>query len=552
MRVRNLPLFRAATFSLILCAPSILTSCTQGAGSRTTDPGPRLPDALPLPDEPERLIYLDTPQRYLDEIAALGGSSLFDREMIAAVLGESIGDESLAEAIARSMDWSRPLAIVQLDTRETIASIPLRPDVDPALQPAIDALSRKGSFGARALSTANDEPAAPRLLWRNGDELAVATSLRGLATAGALRQRYGDVPIQISLGGLGEDARVQRVQATGSVDAIDIRLQIKEMDGLLSSVSARGGALTSLANHDEISLGGSFAWTGADAWIRGTVAQISDTISEQPFLIRSLAEKIGRRANAVLRTWDGRCFVGFSARDEFLFGLGSNDPKKSGVAMLRLFGGIAEDLAMLRNFFDEAPSVSLRKNVGDAAGEPIHRLSIGNIRSQVPSNLRGFLDERGRITLHFAFSRHTGAGMFVVGSEGLATLRGWLKHSADAPGQEAYTDDLASVRTSVPILSLQDVERNEALDRLFALPTMTRARSVTVSMDGPDALLVRYRTSDTGSDASHVRQAKLSTLRVGDAPPGSPLRRSAQGDDEGVENDAATPARGGFMGPSKL
>ena len=520
MHVRKLPPFRAATFSLLLCLPPVLTSCSPGAGSRAMAPGPRLPNALPLPDDPERLVYLEAPQRYLDEIGALGGSSLFDHEMIAAVLGDSIGDKPLAEAIVRSVDWSRPLAMVQLDTPETIASIPLRPDADPGLQPAIDALSRKGSFGARALSNPNDDPAAPRLLWRDGDELAVATSLRGLATASALMQRYGDAPIHISLDGLGEDARIQRIQATGSADAMDVKVQIKDMGGLLSSVSARGGALTSLASHDAISLGGTFSWTGADAWIRSTVAQISDTISEQPFLIRSLAEKIGRRANAVLRTWDGRCFVGFSSRDEFLFGLGSSDPKKSGVAMLRLFGGIAEDLAMLRSFFDEAPSVSLRKNVGDAAGEPIHRLSIGNIRSQIPSNLRGFLDDRGRLTLHFAFSRHTGAGMFVVGGDGLATLRGWLKHSAGAPGQEAYADDLAAVRTSLPILSLQDVEQKEALERLFALPTLTRARSVTVSKDGPDGLLVRYRAIDTAASASDSRQARLSTPRVGDAPPG--------------------------------
>ena len=118
------------------------------------------------------------------------------------------------------------------------------------------------------------------------------------------------------------------------------------------------------------------------------------------------------------------------------------------------------------------------------------------------------------------FSSNTGAGMFVVGGDGLATLRGWLKHSAGAPGQEAYADDLAAVRTSLPILSLQDVEQKEALERLFALPTLTRARSVTVSKDGPDGLLVRYRAIDTAASASDSRQARLSTPRVGDAPPG--------------------------------
>ncbi len=512
MRVRLHSVLRSVALSLLLCAPAALTSCSHGARDNAAR-GPRLPDALELPDDPERLLYVDAPQRYLDELAELGDSSSLARGMFSSVLGEWVGDEAFAQMITDSVDWNQPLSMVQLGAVETIVSIPLLAEPDEALRASIDALSREGSFGARALTAPNADPAAPRLVWLQEDTLALATSVRGLATAPLLQRRYNSAPIRVAARSLTGAARVQGFEASGSVDAIDVTIAVKSVEELLSSRSAGAGALTSLATSDAVALGGTFAWTGSDAWIQDTVARISDTISEQPFLIRGLVEKIGRRANSVLRTWDGRCFVGISSQEELMFGLGSTDPKKSGVAMLRLFGGVADDLSLLSNFFDGAPSVSLKKNVGDAAGEPIHRITVGNIREQVPNEFRPLLDERGRLRLHFAFSRHTGAGMFVVGGDGLTTLRGWLKQSAAAPGQAAYKEDVIAIRTSVPIFALRNVNREKLLEQFLTLPTMSRARALTVSTSGADAVLIRYRADDTAPARSGPAQAKAPVNR---------------------------------------
>jgi len=507
MRVRQHRLLRSAALSLLLCVPFALTSCSHRPRSGETN-GPRLPTVLPLPDDPERLLYVESPQRYLDELTVLGNSPDLVFELLSSVLAEWIGDEPLADAIINSLDWSRPLAVVELGLPETIISIPLRPEPDPALQVAIDALSREGTFGARALATPSADPARPRFVWRDGDELALATSVRGLATATLLRERYNTSPIRVVAHALPGIPRVKGFDASGTVEAIDLNITMESVEELLSSRSARGGALTSLANHRAVALGGTFAWTGSDAWIHDTAALISETIAEQPFLIRGFVEKIGRRANSLLRTWDGRCFVGISSEGGLMVGLGSRDPKTSGVAMLRLAGGIAKDLSLLKSFFDGAPSVSLKKNIGDAAGEPIHRITVADIRSKVPSEFREFLDERGRLQVYFAFSRHTGAGMFVVGDRGLSTLRGWLKDSAEAPGLAAYQDDLVAIRTSIPILALRDVSRENLLERFRSLPKMPRARSLTVSSNGANSVLIRYRSDKATSAPPVPAQAK--------------------------------------------
>ncbi|MGB1701459.1 MAG: hypothetical protein ACPHRO_15995, partial [Nannocystaceae bacterium] len=320
------------------------------------------------------------------------------------------GDETFARAIVASIDWTRPISAVELDQPETILSLPLRNEPTPDLDAALDALSRKGPFGARALATPDEAPAAPRLVWRSGDVLAMATSQRGLVTASTLRERYNSAPIRIIAGKLPGLAGVKELRATGDLETLEVRLQMEAMGDYLTRREAQGGAMTSLVHHEGVAIGGSFAWTGADAWIRSTAAEITNAIASQPFLIRGLVDKLGRRTNSLLRTWDGRCFVGISSRQGVMVGLGSRDPKKSGVAMLRLFGGVAEDLSLLGNFLDTVPSIYLKKNVGDAAGEPIHRLTVGKIRSKVPAELRSLLDDRGRLQLHFAFSRHTGAG----------------------------------------------------------------------------------------------------------------------------------------------
>jgi hypothetical protein len=93
--------------------------------------------------------------------------------------------------------------------------------------------------------------------------------------------------------------------------------------------------------------------------------------------------------------------------------------------------------------------------------------------------------------------------MFVVGDRGLSTLRGWLKDSAEAPGLAAYQDDLVAIRTSIPILALRDVSRENLLERFRSLPKMPRARSLTVSSNGANSVLIRYR-SDKATSAPPV------------------------------------------------
>ena len=174
------------------------------------------------------------------------------------------------------------------------------------------------------------------------------------------------------------------------------------------------------------------------------------------------------------------------------FAMGSRDPKTSGVALLRLVGGLADDLSLLGTFFDGLPTIALRKNVGDAAGEPIHRIRLGNLGGNVPAAARGLLDARGRIELHVAFSRRAGAGMFVVGNEGLQLMREWLKHVGKAPDAAASARDLLGVRLAVPALGLDLGEDRGAGIKLDELPRLDAARAIEVRRPDADTVTLTY------------------------------------------------------------
>lgn len=488
----------------------LLVPVTMGPGcARDTTPAARRPASLatarpvlPLPDEPPRLLHLASLELVRAEFVALGAPVSPLEEGLVAVLTTWVHDEALARTIAGALDWQRPLTAVDVDapTSQRLASVPVRSDDLDALRAALDALAAADDGAdVRQLPPLPDDaakdaetgPSMTRVALR-GDRLLLATTSLGLDTAPSLHERYADAPLRLSLPGLPGVPGLQHLHAIGSTRRLEVSATVTDLDDALSRLDATTGAMTSLVSFGEFLAAGSFAWTGSETLIRQFVVQSGEMVSQQPFLIRGAVEEISRRANAFVRTFDGRLMAGIDESGAVAFAMGSRDPKTSGVALLRLVGGLADDLSLLGTFFDGLPTIALRKNVGDAAGEPIHRIRLGNLGGSVPAAARGLLDARGRLELHVAFSRRAGAGMFVVGNEGLQLMRDWLKHVGKAPDAAASAQDLLGLRLAVPALGLDLDEDRGATIKLDELPRLDAARAIEVRRTDAETVSLTY------------------------------------------------------------
>ena len=342
-----------------------------------------------------------------------------------------------------------------------------------------------------------------------GDRLLLATTSLGLATAPSLSERYGDAPLRLSLRGIPGVPALQQLRATGTTQRLEVSATVTDLDEALSELDATTGAMTSLVSFEHFLAAGSFAWTGSETLIRQFVVQSGELVSQQPFLIRGAVEELSRRANAFVRTFDGRLMAGVDDSGAVAFAMGSRDPKTSGVALLRLVGGLADDLSLLGTFFDGLPTIALRKNVGDAAGEPIH-IRLGNLGGNVPAAARGCSTLAGRSRLHVAFSRRAGAGMFVVGNEGLQLMREWLKHVGKAPDAAGERQDLLGVRLAVPALGLDLGEDRGAGIKLDELPRLDAARAIEVRRPDADTVTLTYEWQASAGEHPRVRRIRPS------------------------------------------
>lgn len=492
---------------LLACILGVgMVGCAPGddATRSTTRPGPTGPRPLPLPDAPEALVYLASPASVLEEAAQLGLAA--DRIAAATdtVIGNWIDIPRIATAVTAAADWSAPMAVATLEAEnsETLMVLHLRADAISELEQRLASLPPAEVLGARLLAPETPSNAPPALIAIEDGRLLVAATARGLVTAPALLQRYARAPIHVQLGSVPGVSRLGPVTAKGTLDALEITAQVPALDDELAKLQAQSGAMTSLSSFGALDLAGAFAWTGADALVREIIVNSQKVVDEQPFLIRGVVEEISRRTNALLRTWDGRVMAGVAGDRRILFALGSEDPKTSGVALLRLVGGLAEDLALVGKFIDGLPTISLRKNVGDAANEPIHRIRLGGLKvGNLPAPMRGYLDSRGRIELHVAFSRRTGAGMFVVGEDGLATMRAWLKHARDQPDRDGSQDHLLGLRLAFPLLAMDWAEGRAGLDALTALAPLASARTVEIVRGGPTSITLRYTRGPNAASA---------------------------------------------------
>lgn len=494
-------------FALTLtCAGALITTAASGCdrsgrqGGRS--PGLDLPDPLPLPADPPALAHVEAPAELLGLVDPwldldFTPRATLERELLRFTTPE------MADAIAAAIDPTQPWDVVRLGPDEEIAWVPVREDARAGLTVTLDGLPREGDFGAHVLPRDAKTSSAPvHLAWldpRSG-HLAVAQSLRGLATAPQLAETYGEQPVVLAVDAslLPDALPVARAKARGTSKSMDIEVVARDGFDVGDQLESTEGALTGLLGDPTLVGAVSSRWVNHEGFVKQIIADIGDEVNAQPFLVRGIFEDMARRFNAVLRSWNGRWAAGVAQGGHVYAAFGTDDPKKSGVATLRFLQAVVDNVKLARNFTQDVPNVSLKKNAGDAGGEPIHRFRFARAAKFAP-DLEPVLDDKGRLNVAFAFSRHAGAGLVVVGPEPVVQARKWLIASNKGASGSDSTQDLAAATLSITPAQLKNLRDNANPETVLSLQAAGPRRDLTVRQTGPQRFVIHFEELGGGA-----------------------------------------------------
>lgn len=478
---------RALSIRLALGVALLLGGCAQSANSDGTRSAGRqarrnkveLPDPLPLPAQPPAVFYVQTPseglevlQPWMDVLRAvpLPKDAPPEAAQMRAEIPETLDGAyvlseqfqafttpEMAQTLAAAIDSSAPWAGVRIDTddgREEIAQFQVGKKQVADLKRSLGELEKQGEFGAvmlppREIASGGDGPTRTgrsRLAWLDarGGTLTIARTERGLATGSLIATTYGDAPIVASLDPeMGEQLPVERVTVKGDLKSLEARVKFSEGFDIEERLPIIDGAMSGLMDDPALVVGATGRYADYEKDVKKIITRINRSVSEQPFLVRGLLEDLAAKGNSALRSWDGRVAAGVGPDGHLHIAYGAEDPKKSGLAVLRFLRAVKDNTDLLRKFTSNVPKLGLKKSVGEGAGNPVHRFRISGIRNQVPEEIEHLLDDNGRLQIAMAWSEHSGAGMMVVGPKSVPQLERWLEASAKSQPGSASRGDLA-------------------------------------------------------------------------------------------------------------
>lgn len=510
MRLR--PLIIAALLGCVASAPGGCKKTTSGGSADLARA--KLPDPLPLPAEPVAAAYVADPAAALAMVDPWVDESLAPSKVLERGLRQFTTPE-LAAQLAPTVDPTRPWASVRFPEQDEVAYFPVKADAKPGLEQTLGGLSREGRFGAvrlpqppeaqpsEGLAEASPNPWStdkPHLAWLDPDtgHLAIATSLPALVTGRDLAKTYGSSEVFVTVDGrmLPPIVPLTRVTARGALADLEVTAALNPDRDPFEDLQITNGALTGLLSAPQMVAGATTRFAGHEDVVQRVIRNVDQAIDEQPFLVQGILRDLQKRFNAVLRTWNGRVMVALGPPGHVRVALGADDPKKAGVATTRFLDTIVDNVSLFRNFTSQVPSVSLKKKQGQGGGEPIHKLSIGNAKSLLQKEAHALVDDKNKLRVAMAFSRHDGAAMGVVGPDAVDVLAKWLDATAKAPSGEDSAGDLGAVMVALDPQEAPALRQKQiALDVLFGLTANGPRRSVVAQKLGEHEIRARVTTS---------------------------------------------------------
>ena len=459
MRAR-LPLLALLGATLVAPLGCKHTGDTAGGPKSSRPARVKLPDPLPLPDQPVAAAHVENPGAALAMVDPWVEESL----AAAAVLERGLTQFTTAEVatqIAATIDPARTWSSVRLGDGEEIAHFSVLAQQSEQLAEILDGLAKEGRFGARRLperppvEETEEGPWShkPHLAWLDPEtgNLTIATSLPGLVTGAKISEAYGKAPLFVTADGsmMPEIVPLTRITAQGELSDLEVTATLDEGYDPAAELSLEAGALTGLLSGPDTVVGVTSRMAGHEEVVKTLIRNIDRMVDEQPFLLQGILQDMQKKFNAIARSWNGRFYVALGPPGHVRVAYGADDPKKSGVAVLRFTQTVIDNANLIRNFTSQVPSISLKKNVGEGAGEPIHRLSVSKAKSLLQAEAHALVDDKNKLRVAGAWSRHAGAGMVVVGPESTSVLQRWLEASSNAPAGEATTGDLGAAMVAL-------------------------------------------------------------------------------------------------------
>ncbi len=440
-----------ATASLTVLAPA---GC---AGKATSRRG--LPRPLELPDDPPVAMHVDDPRATLELAGpALGPKAEGIRPMLRDELARHV-DGDTAKAIVAAIDIEAPMDLVRLPEGEEILHVHLLGAKVGDVTAALSSLPTEGDFGARRLTrparAGGREPAPGVLVWvdEKAETLTFADSLRGLATGPELEGAYGHHPVFATVDGALLDDRLplERVRLEGRLEDFELRATLREGEkNPRKQVPLTEGAMSGLLAHPGMVAAISSRYSKHEQVVNEQLDDLRRMVKRQNFFVQGILADMVNKLAAVLRSWDGRFVAGIGPEGHLMLAYGAKDPKKSGRDVLVLVGTVIDNIKLARNFTSKVPKISIKRNAAQVGDDPIHRIIIAGIQSEVPKSMRSLLDDKGRLRLAFAFPRHAGGGVITVGPRPVPMLEKWLQESAKAPSGADTAKDYAALAVRLP------------------------------------------------------------------------------------------------------
>ncbi|MCB9569718.1 MAG: hypothetical protein H6710_21290 [Myxococcales bacterium] len=463
----------AATLAL---APACKSRTPRGADAAA--PGERgpggaisavaLPSPHPLEASPQIGAYVRDPAAALDVARATlpGVPSLAE---VAGLVLASQAPAEVAEGIAPMIAERRPWAAA-IVAGEEILHLPLLPDQTDAAVKLLARYPAEGKFGAVQLPGAavqlpaggvDGPPPRPRLAWvdRQHNALAIAETLEGLVTARELPRGYGSQPVWLSAAGakLSEyvDFPYARVSASGTgLDDLTITIEADPQRGLPRSPELAAGALTNLHAGDALALAASTRWARHEVEVKGIIRQIRAQVDAAGFAAKMMLQPLADQAITVLKSWNGRVFVGIGPSRHLALALGADEPMRAGQALARFLKTAIDNLELARMFVSDVPKLSLRRH---SKSPEIHVLTMQGARKQVPQSLGGLLDERGSLKVAFSFTPKSGAVFMTIGADAETAIAAWAESIEAAPPASESAGDLIAVTVALSPGQLQEL-----------------------------------------------------------------------------------------------
>lgn len=432
--------------------------------TKSTPPKPTLPQPFPIPKSPSAAVHLASP------LAVLADLKLYYPQApdMAVVTERILQTQAPREIVQQLTPWiaqTKPWALIHLSNEEIVHLPVLQSQLSTATA-MLAPYPKIGNFGAVTLPApmtplGSSEQQPPRLAWIDPQTSTItfASSLRGLVTGRELPQVFAKHAVwaEVSKEHLLRydiDLPFERITAQGPrLHHLQIHASVAEQQQLPHLNQLSQGGLTGLLESAQATLGLTTRQSNYQKLTQSIVSDIQRSVNQAGFLGKMVLNDLAQQSITVIRSWNGRVFLGLGPEGHVLIGLGTDRPNQTYQQTLRLIRTLMENLSVGRMLIGNLPRISLHK-----VGKDPHTgyvVTLAQAQRLLGRQGAALLDNQGRLKFAFTFRERNGGMLAVLGPQAEQVLQTWSVAAATARPATESLNDLLALTT---MLNAQQIE----------------------------------------------------------------------------------------------